>query len=150
MDEQRGIIKNRNYATQIKDFSGLRYGKITPTDIDGFIDFGNKLFIFMETKFKESLLPYGQRLALERLVDNGTVAYSLGIISEHETNGDIDMANCIVREIRWKKVWYIPKTAKSVKETIDSVLELYLPNYLLGEISETLSDTELDRIAKLL
>ena len=150
MDEQRGIIKNRNYATQIKDFSGLRYGKITPTDIDGFIDFGNKLFIFMETKFKESLLPYGQRLALERLVDNGTVAYSLGIISEHETSEDIDMANCVVREIRWKKTWYIPKTAKSVKETIDSVLELYLPNYLLGEISETLSDTELDRIAKLL
>ena len=36
-DLDRGKIRNRECAGQLKDFSGLRFGKITPTDIDGFV-----------------------------------------------------------------------------------------------------------------
>lgn len=66
---ERGVIRNREYAKQLKDFSGLRYGKITPTDIDGFLDFGDQLFVVVEGKHAGSAIQTGQRLALERLVD---------------------------------------------------------------------------------
>ena len=62
-----GIFRNREYAKQLKSFSGLRFGKITPTDIDGFLDFGNNVYVFIETKHGDAPLPYGQKLALERL-----------------------------------------------------------------------------------
>ena len=57
------LIRNRDYMRQIKDFSGLRFGKISPTDIDGFLDFGNSLFIFVEMKHGDARIPYGQKLA---------------------------------------------------------------------------------------
>ena len=63
------LIRNRDYMRQIKDFSGLRFGKISPTDIDGFLDFGNSLFIFVEMKHGDTRIPYGQKLALTRLCD---------------------------------------------------------------------------------
>ena len=45
---ERGVIRNRQFAQQLRDFSGLRFGKITPTDIDGFMDFGDRLFVVLE------------------------------------------------------------------------------------------------------
>lgn len=66
---ERGKIRNKDFKRQIFDMSGLQFGKITPTDIDGFMDFGNKLFVFFESKHGSSKMSYGQRLALERLVD---------------------------------------------------------------------------------
>jgi len=70
MFKQRGVINNRARAQQIINYSGLRYDTITPTDIDGFIDFGNKVFVIMEFKHSDAPLPYGQRLALKRLCDS--------------------------------------------------------------------------------
>lgn len=67
-DSERGKIRNREHVP-VKDFSGLRYGKITPTDIDGFVEFKDKIFILLELKFGDSVLKYGQRTALERGCD---------------------------------------------------------------------------------
>lgn len=49
-DRQRGIIRHRRRRLQVNDFSVLRYGRITPTDIDGFLDFGGRAFVFIELK----------------------------------------------------------------------------------------------------
>ena len=132
--EARGKIRNRKYASQIRDFAGLKYGKITPTDIDGLIDFGNKAFIFIETKYIDSEIPYGQKLAIERVVDaiskNGK--YALGIIAEHNNtwNEEIDVANAIVLEYRWKGSWFKTKNMKTVRNLIDILLKKYLPYYI--------------------
>ena len=122
----RGKIINRDYATQIRDFSGLRFGNITPTDIDGFIDFQNNRFVIMEFKYKGSTYPFGQKLALGRLVDNLHDAgkKSIGIIASHTTSGDIDCANCKVEEYRYRKHWYIKDIATTVKQLIDKFLTL--------------------------
>ena len=50
--DKRGKIGNRRRALQIRDFTGLRWGNITPTDIDALIDFGDKVFVFIEVKKK--------------------------------------------------------------------------------------------------
>ena len=67
--EKRGVIRNRLSAMHIRDFSGLRYGNKTPTDIDAFMDFGGKVFVFIEAKCENAQCATGQRVALERLCD---------------------------------------------------------------------------------
>lgn len=62
-------IRNLTFTRQRADFSGLRFGSIRPTDIDGLIEFENRCCIYMETKHGEADLPTGQRLALERVCD---------------------------------------------------------------------------------
>lgn len=127
---ERGRINNRARATQIKDFTGLRWGKITPTDIDGFIDFHNKLFIYIELKYGNATLPNGQRLALERQADAGNKAMipTYVIVAQHLDEGDIKVAEAIVIEIyntnMNKTKWHVMKNkTKTVKEIIDKIRE---------------------------
>lgn len=104
----RGVIRNRQFATQIRDFSTLRIGTITPTDVDGLIEYRNKCFILIETKHGNSELPRGQELALERLCDSMNKPTML-IVASHNTDGDIDVGGCVVTKYRYAKVWHKPK-----------------------------------------
>lgn len=124
-DDMRGKIRNRAYASQIRDFSGLRFGKITPTDIDAFIEVGNEIFIFMESKHGYSPLPFGQKLALERLVDAcflaGKEAYLL--LLSHDTKSDIDFAECPVVQCRYRRKWHATTEPMTAKQAIVKILE---------------------------
>ena len=128
MSDERGKIYNRERAKQLIDFSGLKFGTKTPTDIDGFLDFGNRIFVYLEFKYKGNELPYGQRLALERDCDShlasGMPCYC--IIATHEvddTEKDIDAASSIVSEIRYKRKWYKTKEEMTVREAIEKICE---------------------------
>ena len=101
------LIKNRTFISQIKDFSSLRFGKISPTDIDAFLDFQNKLFIFIELKHGKPDLSFGQKLAIERLCDScqSETRNSFAIIAVHASEADIDVGSAIVKSIRFKKEW---------------------------------------------
>lgn len=124
----RGAVGNRKRAIQARDFTGLRYGKITPTDIDAVMDFGNRVFIFVEAKYRNAKLPYGQRLAIERIVDACSFdpdKIAIAIITEHETSPDtdIDFATSICREVRWRGKWKnVRHRNQSLKSAIDDVL----------------------------
>jgi hypothetical protein len=103
----RGKIKNRQQVGRVVDFSGLRWGSITPTDIDGFIDFGGKKFVVFELKYGGAPLPKGQRLAIERLVDGLEKGGSRAIafICTHNDDGDIAAANAVITEYRLNGEW---------------------------------------------
>ena len=120
----RGIIKNRAYAGQICLFKGLRWGTITPTDIDGFIDFGDKAFVFLEAKHRNEPLPRGQSLALERLCEaacsSGRAAVVL--VASHNDTGDIDMANATVTTIYQAGRWKVPSAQRTVRATVDAFM----------------------------
>jgi hypothetical protein len=130
--QDRGVIRNRQFATQVRDFSGLRYGTITPTDIDGLLDFGNHVFVLIETKYGDNAMPIGQRLAIERVVDaignNGKKA--MGVLAQHNFKGDIDVANCIVTELRFNGKWLSTNEHPTVREIVDRFLKRYAPKYL--------------------
>lgn len=116
---ERGVIRNRAFAQQIKDFSGLRFDKITPTDIDGFLEFGDRLFVIIEGKHAGSQLQTGQRLALERLVDAchcppRRVAVCIVIDHVDAASDDVDYASCTVRTMRWNGRW-VPPLQKDIK-----------------------------------
>ena len=109
-NNQPGVIRHRARNLQVNDFSGLRYGKITPTDIDGAIDFGGRLFVFVEAKFIGTPIGRGQELFLERVVDALDLRpsrFALGIIADHTypSDQDIDFASMVVRRSRHLGRW---------------------------------------------
>jgi len=124
---ERGKIKNKDFARQIRDFRKLKYINVTPTDLDGLIEFNNCIFIFIETKyFKKPELPDGQKRALVNLVDSVFEASKKGllIIATHNkpSNESIPFHNCKVIKYRSRKHWYSPKEI-TVKKLIDSYLK---------------------------
>lgn len=112
-DSNRGTIQNRDRARQIIDFGGIRYGNITPTDIDGLIEFkAIRTYAIFEFKLKGADLPKGQKLALEEMVNDFEKAgkYACLFVCEHnveDTNQDIVAAETIVTGMycdgRWRK-----------------------------------------------
>lgn len=118
----RGVIRNRVYANQVRDFSGLRYGNMTPTDFDMVLDYHDKCWAYGEFKYKDTELPFGQRLALERQCDDmAKVKPALAIIASHDCapSEDIDCANTVVSEFRFRGKWRVTETVTTTRELID-------------------------------
>lgn len=123
-DPMQGKIRNREYAKQLRDFSGLCFGKISPTDIDGFLDFGGKAFVFIETKHGGAMPPFGQKLALERVCDacQRSGVETLLIVASHDTAEDVDVGSLPVIAHRYKEKWKKPKQQTSVRQYVDQFL----------------------------
>jgi len=113
------------------DYSDIAYGRIRPTDIDGFIEYHNKLFIFMEFKcegvdfFGDQHI--GQRLALERLVDSlyevGKSAYVIIATHPKDYTKDLKTADCKVIKVRMEKQWREPSITINLKDYIDILVK---------------------------
>lgn len=125
MQAIRGKAYNPSRYKQIIDYSGLLYERgITPTDIDGALDFGGKLFIFIELKYGENQMPYGQRLFLERLCEGMTATKTAAVLVAHhwiEPEEEIDAAQCLVTEYLWGSKWIIPSNETTIKEAIEKI-----------------------------
>jgi hypothetical protein len=117
------MIRNREYAAQLKRFDGLRWGSISPTDIDLYVEFGNRLMVLGECKYGHAPVPTGQRVGLERLVDAATLAphrYAALLILHHDTEaGDIDYATTEVVRYRWLHEWKKPRRDIVLVDAID-------------------------------
>jgi hypothetical protein len=126
-DADRGKIRNRECAGQLKDFSGLRFGRITPTDIDGFADFYDKGFIFLEIKYGNAPLSYGQKLAYERLADACEKGgkRTLVIVAHHEIKApqDINVAILPVTLLRLRRRWIVPNVPYTVRSASEAFLK---------------------------
>ena len=126
-DDQRGRIIHRERAKQLRDFRGLRFRNITPTDIDGLIEYQNKAYIFIEVKCVGVELPYGQKLALERLCDDlQKTKPTIIIVCQHNTPSetDIDVAIAGVVAYRTNGMWR-NISGITVKQMIVKFLEKY-------------------------
>lgn len=130
MHNRRGKIRHRDRAKQLRNFSGLQFGNITPTDIDAMIEYKNKRYFFLEIKKEGVELSYGQRLAYERLTDDLEKAGkpTIFIIASHtvdDCKNDIDAANTLVREYRFKGEWHLvdPKLDTTPKKMADTFFD---------------------------
>jgi hypothetical protein len=121
------LINNTSRAKQLIDFTGLEKGKKYPTDLDALMELNDKAYIFCEAKYMNNELPTGQRLALERLVnDTGRHKDSLLIVAEHNIanpNENVLLANCLVRSIYCKSKWY---NYKHLDATVVQLIDQYL------------------------
>lgn len=122
---ERGDIKFKGRAKQINSFAGLiRRRNITPTDIDGIIDYGGKAFIILEGKYGDAELPKGQKMALENLANTILEAKkkSLVIVYRHyvhNVNDDINVSKQLVSDIYFKKKWFEIGFDKTVLQIIE-------------------------------
>ena len=89
--EERGVYRHPARARQLLLFDGMQYGNITPTDIDATIEYKDRARIFVEVKGKSKDVPTGQRLLLQRFVDDFRASGkdAIAIIAEHTLIGYI-------------------------------------------------------------
>jgi hypothetical protein len=118
MENEKGVIRNREFATQVRDFRNLKFGNITPTDLDGLIEYKNKCFVLIEVKYEGAEMPFGQGLALERLCDSITKPTIL-ILATHTSMGDIDVGNTKVEQFRFWKKWHEPENVTTTRELVE-------------------------------
>lgn len=115
-------------AKQLIDFVGMQVdGYIYPTDIDGLIEYKDSEYIIFEVKFGDADVPKGQKLALQRMVDDFTKVGKQAVvfICEHhisDPNTPVIAAKCKVREIYYgnERQWRAPNRVLSVREAVDS------------------------------
>jgi len=72
----------------------MKWGSITPTDVDMSIDFGGKLFVFVEYKHGDAPFPEGQKKHLEYLVKSilAGKAHAVAAIARHSQSIGEDIA----------------------------------------------------------
>ena len=83
----RGLITHMARAKQVIIWPNMRWGSVTPTDIDSYLEFDGRVFVFIEVKLRGVELQTGQELAFVRLGDVCADAnrHSLLVVSEHRT-----------------------------------------------------------------
>jgi len=101
-------------------------GNYHASDIDGFFEIGNQIFVFIEIKYGSKEMLRGQALALERLVDVvGETKDAILIIGSHDykPEADIDAGSCMVKKYRTRNKWRIPLKKITVREIADLFIE---------------------------
>jgi hypothetical protein len=128
-DENRGKLQNRARVKQIISFDGMLVDNITPTDIDGFIEYRDKAFVLYEFKLNGAEMPRGQRLALERTVNafrranKGAVLF----LCKHNVKDpaqDVIAADAVVDKVYLDGKWYNGDGA-TAKELTERYLSVY-------------------------
>lgn len=96
-------------------FDGLQDGLVSPTDIDFCFEVDNKFLLIGDCKKDDAPFPLGQKLVIERIVDNWRAArkISVGVISTHSTipEQSIVLANTVVTQVyhngEWKETFML-------------------------------------------
>ena len=120
-----GKIRNEQYVSRKRDFSGLRYGPCTPTDIDALLELDDEVFIFIEAKYKDTTMSKGQRLALERMTD--AIAHdgrhAIALVVSHGDEDVIDYAQLPVRMMRESHgSWIKPVGCVTTRDACDAFI----------------------------
>lgn len=113
-----GLI-NCNRIKQVIVFDGLQYGSITPTDIDGCIEYKDKAVIFLEYKYIGNRMPDGQRLCLERLADDVRMSgrEAVVMLCEHDVDDVREPVDAGTSEV--VAMYYGGKWHKRNRDTVD-------------------------------
>jgi len=124
---ERGQIEFRERSLQVKDYSHFRYGKVTPTDIDGAFELRDRCFVFLELKKVNAPFHDGQRLFFERVcnvINKSVNRECLVLICIHNTdvNSDIMVDQCKVWKYLWRDGWK-DGNGRTAKEYCDSFID---------------------------
>lgn len=118
-DIDRGKIRFVDRYKQLISYEGMmRRRKITPTDIDGMIDYNGICFVYIEGKHRDAPMEYGQQKAIEHMVDSHVKAGhpSCAIVFRHDCDADtIIMAkDQYVDKIYYQYEWKDPNYSVTV------------------------------------
>ena len=121
-----GVYKNIEEGKKIIFFEGMSFGQhglISPTDIDGAIEYGDRAWLIYEVKKKGTSVPQPQELMLERFARDMHRAGkdSIVIVAEHDKDTErINLKDCPVRKYLVNdKKWKYPKKPVTTKALTD-------------------------------
>jgi translation initiation factor RLI1 len=103
----------------------MEIGNCHPTDIDAMVEWKNDGYVFFEVKYRDAPFPTGQRLAMERLVNDVTHngKYVIAMVVEHSESDpevNIVLSDCILREFYTKKDgWRYVDNTMSARDAMD-------------------------------
>lgn len=124
-------IYNPKKARQLLLFEDISKDGVGMTDIDGLIEYKDRALILFEVKYRGKEVPIGQRLVLERMVNNASKAGKLAIavVAEHEVEDPdepVMMRNCNVRELYYglEKTWRKPRRELTAGEITDTIISM--------------------------
>lgn len=131
---ERGKIRNEAYASILKNFTGLRrHRNITPTDIDGILEYNGKAFIILEGKFGNTQMPHGQQKCFESIcnaIESGGKNACCIVFSHLAKPGDqIDVSTCIVTKVYFENKWH-PGSKNNTNRTVLQVVEAFEQNLI--------------------
>jgi hypothetical protein len=97
-------INHRARFNQVRNFAGMKFGTITPSDIDMTIEYHNERRVLGEFKYADTQLLNGQRWLLERFTMDFIRAGkpSIAFIAKHfvsDCSKDIICAEAVVEEV---------------------------------------------------
>ncbi len=127
-DDERGKIINKDRANQHNDYSNLKFGKCTPTDIDGLLELGDELYIFIEAKMEGMKMGRGQQMAFERVTQRiqagGADCYLF--VAHHnvgDPENDVDVGNLPLTLYYHKGAWRRPDKQITVCDAATQLIE---------------------------
>ncbi len=124
-DGHRGSIKYIDRYKQLISYEGMeRRRKITPTDIDGFIDYSGKVFVYLECKLEGKGMDYGQRFAFENIINSHNKAGNLAIAILFVHNCKPD--EIIIAKDKQAIGFYTGKGWKNIESEVKTVLDVII------------------------
>ena len=124
----RGTIQYRDRAKQLCDASGFAFGNITPTDIDNYIDYHGKCFIFIEIKYKDKEVPRGQDFAYKNLINSIKDKPAVYVVASHDaadTSKDYVLSSCVVRSVYFRGKSYPNYKGENLYEVTKRFIDKY-------------------------
>lgn len=127
-DENRGVILNADRCRQLIEFRGLKFGNITPMDMDGLMEYHDKAYIFFEYKLEGAFMPRGQKIALQRLADDCEKAGKEAVVflcehKEKDPHRIVDAGSAIVKCTYYRHKWAIEDSPRTVRERAEKFLK---------------------------
>ena len=131
--DNRGEINNRARAKQLNNFGNFVIGDnktITPTDVDGLIEYQSKCFVLIEVKYLDAPFRRGQRIAFEQLAKSIRKPVII-IVAYHEvedTEQDVIVATTDVKEtfLNINNTWTEHKKGTiTTKRMVDKFIKKY-------------------------
>lgn len=119
-------INYRGYAKQLLRFDGLEMDRNgSPMDMDGVIEWDNRKYILIEIKKKGVKVPYGERMTLQRMINDFAVAgkEAVALVADHTVFNpaeDVYVADCVIRELytTYGRRWRPPKRMMTVGQFV--------------------------------
>lgn len=110
MLHSRGVIQSERIK-QVLNFEGMKFGNITPTDMDMVIEYHDKAVVLCEYKLLGCGMPYGQRICLERIARDIEKAgkESVVLLCIHNVKDvykDIPAKDAFVRAVYYHGKWH--------------------------------------------
>ena len=120
------LIRSEGKMSQVIDFTGIKKGKVHPTDIDAVLEFDNKFLILIEVKTKGNNITTGQRILMERLVDSwsGEGKKAISLLVTHNVknhNEPVMLSDCDVDMYYTLSGWKDTKSLINVKQLLNSL-----------------------------